>query len=145
MSTKMSKKKKKEEKEELEAIPDLSDAVRNLIGTEDMLLQKQKNLKHKIESENALEHCKKRYEEELQHINGVLKVVADQIIAISNLTQSDKEDIEAECDILCGLGSEQEEADKSGSQLEIEILEIIRNDFIHKLVQVFQLRNGCIK
>ena len=96
----MSKKKKKEEKEE--EIPDLSDAVRNLIGTEDMLLQKQKNLKHKIKSENALEHCKKRYEEELQHINGTLKVVADQIIAISNLTQSDKEDIEAECDILCG-------------------------------------------
>ena len=94
----MSKKKKKEEKEE--EIPDLSDAVRNLIGTEDMLLQKQKNLKHKIKSENALEHCKKRYEEELQHINGTLKVVADQIIAISNLNYSqqsiNKEEIEAE-------------------------------------------------
>ena len=100
MSTKMSKKKKKEEKEELEVIPDLSDAVRNLIGTEDMLLQKQKNLKHKIKSENALEHCKKRYKEELQHINGTLKVVADQIIAISNLNYSqqsiDKEETEAE-------------------------------------------------
>ena len=100
MSTKMSKKKKKEEKEELEVIPDLSDAVRNLIGTEDMLLQKQKNLKYKIKSENALDHCKKRYEEELQHINGTLKVVADQIIAISNLNYSqqsiDKEEIEAE-------------------------------------------------
>ena len=94
----MSKKKKKEEKEE--EIPDLSDAVRNLIGTEDMLLQKQKNLKHKIKSENALENCKKRYEEELQHINGTLKVVADQIIAISNLNYSqqsiNKEEIEAE-------------------------------------------------
>ena len=95
-------KKKKIEKEDKEqVIPDLSDVVRNLIGTEDMLLQKQKNLKQKIKSEDALKR-KKRYEEELQHINGTLKVVADQIIAISNLTQSDKEDIEAECDILCG-------------------------------------------
>ena len=93
--------KKKKEKEDKEVIPDLSDVLRNLIGTEDILLQKQKNLKQKIKSEDALKR-KKHYKEELQHINGTLKVVADQIIAISNLTQSDKEDIEAECDILCG-------------------------------------------